>query len=110
MVAYEQALVLRQLGHDVRVFAGRLGPPRRRYRVTDDTGALPTTWISIVREDLGGPAQRLVNGDVERRLGRVLDDFRPDVVHFHNIAALSIAVIAACRRRRIPTVMTLHDY
>lgn len=110
MVAYEQALVLRQLGHEVRVFAGRLGPSRRRYRVTDDTGALPTTWIGIVREDLGGPAQPLVNRDVERRLDRVLDDFRPDVVHFHNITALSIAIIATCRRRRIPTVMTLHDY
>jgi glycosyltransferase involved in cell wall biosynthesis len=94
----------------VRVFAGRLGPARRRYRLTDDTAELPITWMGIAREDLGGPAQRLVNGDVERCLERVLDDFRPDVVHFHNITALSIAVIAACRRRRIPTVMTLHDY
>ena len=102
--------MLGQLGHEVRVFAGRLGPSRHRYRVTEHTGPIHTTWIGIERQDLGGPAQPLVNRDVGRRLGRVLDDFQPDVVHFHNITALSITVIAACRRRRIPCVMTLHDY
>ena len=95
VVAYQQALVLRELGHDVRIFAGRLGPPRQRYGVRAETGQFHTTWIGIGPEDLGGPAQRLVNLDVQRQLGRVLDEFRPDVVHFHNVTALSVAAIAA---------------
>lgn len=110
VVAYKQGSVLRRIGHDVRVFAGRLGPPRQRYRVTTETRDFHTTWMSITPEDLGGHAQRLVNADAEREFSRVLDEFRPDVVHFHNVTGLSIAVIAACRRRGIPTVMTLHDY
>ena len=68
------------------------------------------TWMSIVPEDLGGHTQRLLNLDARRELERVLDEFRPHVVHFHNITGFSIAVIAACRERAIPTVMTLHDY
>jgi hypothetical protein len=83
---------------------------RRHYRVTHDSRDIPTTWIGLLPEDFGGPTQRLVNSDVERELGRVLDEFRPQVVHLHNIWALSIAVVAACRERQIPTVMTLHDF
>jgi glycosyltransferase involved in cell wall biosynthesis len=41
----------------------------------------------------------------------VLDDFRPDLVHVHNLYhQLSPSVLAPLRRRRIPTLMTLHDY
>jgi len=41
----------------------------------------------------------------------VLADFRPDVVHMHNIYhQLSPSVLRPVARRRIPAVMTLHDY
>ena len=103
MVAYQQGSVLRQLGHDVRVFAGRLGPLQQRYRVSSEERDFHITWMSLVPEDLGGHTQRLLNLDARRVMARVLDEFRPDVVHFHNITGFSIAVIAACRERSIPT-------
>ena len=41
----------------------------------------------------------------------VLADFRPDVVHLHNIYhQLSPSVLRPVARRRVPAVMTLHDY
>ncbi|GLY99103.1 glycosyltransferase [Actinoplanes sp. NBRC 103695] len=44
-------------------------------------------------------------------LRRVLADFRPDVVHMHNVYhQLSPSVVAACRDAGVPCVMTLHDY
>src|SRR4051794_40700696 len=44
-------------------------------------------------------------------LDAVVTGFRPDVIHFHSIYhQLSPSVLAAARRRRIPAVMTLHDY
>lgn len=44
-------------------------------------------------------------------LRRVLADFRPDVVHLHNVYhQLSPSVVAACRDAGVPCVMTLHDY
>lgn len=44
------------------------------------------------------------------RLGRLLDELRPDVVHFNNLAGFSVAALVAAKRRRIATVQTLHDY
>ncbi|MCA2211919.1 glycosyltransferase [Jidongwangia harbinensis] len=44
-------------------------------------------------------------------LRRVLADFRPDVVHLHNVYhQLSPSVVAAARDASVPCVMTLHDY
>lgn len=44
-------------------------------------------------------------------LSAVLDRFRPDVVHLHNVYhQLSPSVLAPIRRRSVPAVMTLHDY
>lgn len=41
----------------------------------------------------------------------VLADFEPDVVHLHNIYHhLSPSILRPAQTRRVPTVMTLHDY
>lgn len=41
----------------------------------------------------------------------VLADFRPDVVHMHNIYhQLSPSMVRACAKVGVPVVMTLHDY
>ena len=40
-----------------------------------------------------------------------IDEFAPDVVHFHNIAHhLSHRVVAVAKARSLPTFMTCHDY
>jgi len=47
----------------------------------------------------------------ERGMDAVLDQFRPDVVHLHNIYhQLSPSILRPVARRGIPAVMTLHDY
>ena len=46
-----------------------------------------------------------------RGLDEVIDAFRPDVAHLHNIYhQLSPSILRPLARRGIPTVMTLHDY
>ncbi|MFL6449381.1 MAG: glycosyltransferase [Bryobacteraceae bacterium] len=41
----------------------------------------------------------------------MLDKVRPDIVHCHNIyGRLSTSILGVARRRRIPTVLTVHDY
>lgn len=46
-----------------------------------------------------------------RGIDAVLADFRPDVVHVHNIYhQISPSVLRPLASLRIPTVMTLHDY
>ena len=46
-----------------------------------------------------------------RGLSHVLADFRPDIVHFHNIYhQLSPSIVRACASAGVPMVMTCHDY
>lgn len=44
-------------------------------------------------------------------ISRTIERLRPDLVHFHNtFPLLSPSVYAACRRRAVPVVQTLHNY
>lgn len=46
-----------------------------------------------------------------RAMDEVLDDFRPDIVHLHNIYhQLSPSILRPIAGREIPMVMTLHDF
>ena len=58
-----------------------------------------------------GVARMLYSTSASRGMDAVLSDFRPNVVHMHNIYhQLSPSVLRPVARRRIPAVMTLHDY
>ena len=47
---------------------------------------------------------------VAARVGAVLDEVRPDVLHVHNLLNLTLEVPSLARARGIPVVATLHDY
>lgn len=40
----------------------------------------------------------------------VLDEFQPDIVHVQHLMGLPIAIIGALMKRRIPYIITLHDF
>jgi glycosyltransferase involved in cell wall biosynthesis len=53
----------------------------------------------------------LWSGEAKRNFGRLLDVFKPDMVHAHNLYThLSPSPLAAAQERGIPVVMTVHDY
>src|ERR1019366_4961407 len=46
-----------------------------------------------------------------KRFGSLLDDTQPDLVHCHNIYhQLTPSIIGVAAKRKIPVVLTLHDY
>jgi glycosyltransferase involved in cell wall biosynthesis len=47
---------------------------------------------------------------IAERIERVLDEFRPDLVHVHNLLNLSLDLPALAKRRGLPVVATLHDH
>lgn len=48
---------------------------------------------------------------IGRDFGALLDETQPDVVHFHNIyGRLTTSILAEVGRRRVPAVLTAHDY
>jgi len=49
--------------------------------------------------------------EAKRNMARLIQDFKPDVVHVHNIYThLSPSVLAACHEAGVPVVMSVHDY
>ena len=53
----------------------------------------------------------IYNKQAKENFARLVKDFRPDVVHFHNIYhQLSFSLLEVTKAQKIPTVMTLHDY
>jgi glycosyltransferase involved in cell wall biosynthesis len=94
-VAREEAEGLRAKGHDVRLELVSSGSIDAMGKAALTRAALNVAW--------SWPAAR--------RLGRVLDGFKPDVVHFHAVLpGLSPSAFYACKRRGIPVVQTLHNF
>lgn len=52
---------------------------------------------------------RTYNSEVDLHAGRVIDLFKPDLVHIHCLPRLSVAVAEACRKRGVPYIVTIHD-
>lgn len=53
----------------------------------------------------------LYSQEAKQKISRVLQEFKPDIVHLNNIAhQLSPSIIDAIKKHNIPVIMTVHDY
>jgi len=85
-----------------------------------DEGAAPAGRLSLSQEN-GVPVYRLstpqeagmdwrpFNEDNAEPFERVLNHFRPDIIHFHCIQRLTATIVEVALSRKIPYVVTLHD-
>ena len=109
-VLYDLEDGLVERGHDVAVFA--CAHPDNRptdwsdYFVAERDYASTSPWTRLRHA-----AGTIYDRGARRAFARLLDDFAPDVVHFHNVYhQLSPSVLDEVRARGLPAVMTLHDY
>jgi glycosyltransferase involved in cell wall biosynthesis len=109
---FDTAAILEEAGHETAFFSMRhpqnRSTPWERYFVDqveyDDDGRSFWTKLSMA-------ARILWNFEAQRKLDRLISDFRPDVAHLHNIYhQLSPSILWTLKRRGVPVVMTLHDY
>lgn len=110
IVAYYQSRRLREKGYDIRVFAGRLDNRLHRYGVNREHGEFDVTRINLHARDFDCYSMNFDKPALQDAFRRVIDQVRPDVVHFHNIYSFSLRMIEECQKACIPTLMTLHDY
>jgi glycosyltransferase involved in cell wall biosynthesis len=55
--------------------------------------------------------QALYSSDSKQAIARLISNWRPDIVHLHNLfPLLSVSVLDQLRKLDVPTVMTVHDY
>ncbi|TAL19450.1 glycosyltransferase [Patescibacteria group bacterium] len=109
LLALEQAL--KDAGHEVAVLSTR------------HPETLPTPWSDYfipylpysIREGFPADAkkfgQMIWSPAAYRSALRIIRDFKPDIVHIHNLYHhLSPSVLTACKKMGRPVVQTLHDY
>lgn len=101
----------RDAGHDVAFFGMRHPDDEVHEYQAHFPEYIDFEAPSGLRPRVSAAARMLWSTSASRGMAQVLDDFRPDVVHVHNIYhQLSPSILAPVRRRGIPVVMTVHDY
>lgn len=99
-------------GHEVAVFAMEsdhvLDTPWRKYfpSYVGYNASDATAWQKIK-----GVGRLFWSFEARRKMEALLDEWRPDIAHLHNIYhQLSPSILGSLKHRGIPIVMTVHDY
>jgi len=106
----ELARRLAARGEDVRVFTAEkdvalpdLGLRERRHEGIPVRELVNNLFLTDFRQTWERP-------EIERLFGQVLEELRPDVVHFQHLMYLSVGCLREAARRGCAVVFTLHDF
>lgn len=100
---------LKRNGHEVEYF----GMYDEKNTVGNSLGLYTKNmdFHSNGAERLLYPFKILYSFEAKRKIGRVIDSFKPDIVHMNNINfQLTPSMVSAVKKRGIPLVQTVHDY
>lgn len=107
---FDLGKLLEQHGHEVAYFS------------TIDKDNVKTKWSRYFIKKLNFKTKSLANSldkfpkifysvEAKCNIAKLLDDFRPDIVHLQNIYYyITPSIIKEIKRRGIPIVQTVHDY
>lgn len=102
---------LEKAGHEVANFS--------MHHPKNLTSPWSKYWLTRIsfNENLGFLAKLKILGRViysleaKRKFKKIVKDFKPDIIHLHNIYHhISPSILSVARRFKIPVVMHLHDY
>ena len=100
---------LKAQGHEIEYF----GMYDEKNTVGNSLG-LCTTNMDFHSKGLSRflyPFKIVYSREAYKKIGKVLDAFKPDIVHMNNINfQLTPSIIYAVKKRDIPLVQTVHDY
>lgn len=98
------------LGHEVRVFSGRLDPGAPMYELKHATlGGIPVTFLNTVDAFDETSGRNWSHPEVEPFFERFLAAWTPEIVHFHSIQSLGASLLPVAQRSGAKVVVTLHD-
>lgn len=110
LIAHRQANEMLRQGKKVLIFAGEHSD-RPRYSVRADRHEdVDIIRISLAAEDYDSNYVNFQHHEVDALFEATLEQFQPDVVHFHNLTGLSVGMIQIAKGRNIRTAITLHDH
>ncbi len=112
-VMWQTAMVqARELGHQVRVLTSDFRTPDVTGETDPDVHRTLRWYWDLDRYEFPtlSPLDRLrLERHNARELRRHLDEFRPDVVSWWSMGAMSLSLIERVRRTQIPAVFIVHD-
>ncbi|MBQ7976628.1 MAG: glycosyltransferase [Clostridia bacterium] len=100
---------LKSQGHEVQYF----GMYDEKNTVGNSSGLYTTNmdFHSKGAQRFLYPFKIIYSREAHKKISKVLDDFKPDIVHMNNINfQLTPSIIYAVKKRNIPLVQTVHDY
>ena len=101
--------ILEDSGHTVAIF----GPRNAKNDMENEyfCDAVSYDDAQPFGERLRAGVKSIYNTNARDAFDRLVRDFQPDIVHFHNIYhQLSFSLLDVTKKQDIPTVMTVHDY
>jgi glycosyltransferase involved in cell wall biosynthesis len=102
---------LQARGHRVEVFCGRPHGDAPPYAESSwEVDGIPVTGVYAAAGYDALATRSYQHPEVVPVFARFLERARPDVVHFHSIQALGADLLAVAAERRIPVVVTMHDW
>jgi glycosyltransferase involved in cell wall biosynthesis len=110
LIAHYHALELKNKGYEVKVFAGDSQSSLSQYTLeTSVYDDIEVYRIKLEPEDLSSEYVNFSHTIVQNHFEAILDDYKPSVVHMHNIIGLSVSLAPIAKSRGVKTVLTLHD-
>ena len=104
-----RALIVR--GHSVSVFCRDGDADRPDYDVVrEEVEGVPVTRINYMFRDAVSLDWIYHNERIDHEVGNELDAVAPDLVHVHHVTCLSTTLLDRVKDRRVPLIMTLHDF
>ncbi|MDX9913218.1 MAG: glycosyltransferase [Candidatus Moranbacteria bacterium] len=108
---FDVADLLMENGHEVAFFSmqhkNNLKNKWSKYFVS----TVGYTDEHSLKEKIKGVFRMFYSFEAKNKINKILDDFKPEVVHIHNIYhQLSPAILFEIKKRNIPIIMTVHDY
>ncbi len=101
--------LLRRMGYEVAVYA--MDYPQNLPSESSAYFAPEVSFQGSAKEKFRAAARIFGGADIRRSFQKILNDFRPDVVHFHNIHSyLSPVIVRMAKEQGCRTVWTMHDY
>lgn len=106
---FQLSEALQNLGHEVKFW----GMYDEENIVDDFNGLLAKNKDysdqGIIKK-VGSVADTIYSTENRKRIGQVLDSFKPDLVHIHNYNfQLSPSILPEIKKHNIPIVQTIHD-
>ncbi len=111
IIAHNQAKALTRAGHQVVVLAGDTYSGHRRYEVYEEHfEGICVYRIRLGAENFGSDYVNFFNEQVNRAFTTLVEQYKPDVLHIHNIIGLSLGIIDIAKDYGMRVVITLHDH